>query len=789
MLARQCPQVPTRGPLIPLPARSNVHTPTKTATNVGAQALVITGRRGGLREAWNLWNPLAPHTFSSRHAHRNLHPIDFRDTCTAVDLGHSARPSFPITSTTTRSHIDVAPIILPSNSSNLSPSAPDGTMAVSLSPEAFLPPGAFDTNMALPLNAHLSYRPDSSIATPSSSFPPAASHYQLPPYYNPHQSHQSQQQSQRGRLPPASSFPLQPPDAHPLSLSSLRAAQVATTNHSSKHLHVDASNNPRAASISPSRTVPLPIPDRELPQSSTAPLSSVPQYLAGASLSRSVSADAAPPTQQTSLYMVQRLVQQNSLIREAWEAERNYLETNRRRAEEVYQEERAIMDDVREGWESEKTTMIREIESLKERLHRLEGENTTLKAVTAQSIQGMVSPLGSQRGGSGDASMESSYFSAPAGHLTSRSPNPSVPVPTSFSMIDAASLPPGLDGASRRPHFRKSGSSRMSPTALCHTTSFVPMDPRMQPQNSTTKDFLSSPSDDSDTPVPIIDVQEIDPNLEGIPIKATAVQRSTFALGGSPPENPASPVTSPPPADAARYTEQNRGPPGLRGSSKEYTLQALAAVESRRLTMHAGHTPNHSLSLFPTVTATETNSIAGLSEGATPTAEMTADIPIHARESDDDDEDTPTRQPNQEEASAYGNLDDPEPMMEPDEDKPLKGPLMIKNIPAQDEIFWEAVNKKLAPISQGENALPAVMQTSPDDLESIADTKAMDALDQRPRVPIDPFGGDASYDPHADTDDDTCEFGDHKKVEADIPLRFKATSNFGAPFGATFGTV
>ncbi|KAH7157839.1 hypothetical protein B0J13DRAFT_182139 [Dactylonectria estremocensis] len=662
-------------------------------------------------------------------------------------------------------------------------------MAASVSSEAFLPPGVFNANMALPLNAHMHYRADASITTPSSSFPPAASHHQLPPYFNPHQTHQSQQQSQRGRIPPASSFPLQPSDAHPLSLSSLRAVQATTTNHPSSHLRIDASDNSRTASISPSRTVPVPIPDRGLPPPSTTPLSSVPPYLAGASLSRSVSADAAPPTQHTSIFMVQRLVQQNTLIREAWEAERNYLETNRRRAEEVYQEERAIMDDVREGWESEKTTMQREIESLKERLHRLEGENSTLKAVTAQSIQisGVISPMGSQRGGSGDASMESSYFSAPPGRLTSRPQHPAMP--TSFSMIDDSSLPPGLDGASRRPHFRSPGSARLSPTAMSHSA-FAPMDPRMQPENSIAKDFLSSPSDDSEVPIPIIDVQEIDPRLEGIPIKATAVQRSTFALGGSPPENPASPVASPPPANAAQYAEeQGRRAPGLRGSSKEYTMQALAAVESRRLTMHAGHTPNHSLSLFPTVTATETNSIVGLSEGATPTAEIAADIPIYSKGPDDDDEDTPTRTHGPEDVFTDSHLDHPEPIMEPGEDKPLKGPLMIKNIPAQDEIFWEAVNKKLAPISLGENALPSVMQTSPDDLESISDLGVVDFLNQRRKATLDPIGVDGSNDAHTHIDDDACEFGDGKSVEADIPLKFKTTSNFGAPFGATFSKV
>ncbi|KPM33940.1 hypothetical protein AK830_g12632 [Neonectria ditissima] len=659
-------------------------------------------------------------------------------------------------------------------------------MTASLRSESFLPSGAFDSNMALPIHARLPYDTDLTNAT-LSSIPPAANHHQLPPHLmNNRQSSQSNQQhshqqSQRGRLPPASSFPLQPTDTHPLSLSSLRAAQAASQNYLSKHLRADVSANPhksqnprnprnlRTASLSPSRSAPHTINDRGLPPSSTTPLSSVPEYLAGASLSRSVSADAAPPTQQTSLFMVQRLVQQNTLIREAWEAERNYLETNRRRAEEVYQEERAIMD-------LEKLRMLREIESLKEGFDRLQDEYDTLKADIAESIQ--ISTAHSIQ------MSRMPCFSAPAAYLASRSPLPGVP--TSFSMADASTLPPGLDSASRRPHFRCSpGSSRVSPTAQSHPAPFVPMDPRMQPQNAIAKDFLSSPSDCSEAPVPIIDVQEIDPKLEGIPIKATAVQRSTFSVCGSPPEHPPSAPTSPPFADALQHMEPKKPLTLHLSSSKEHTLQALNAVESQRLTMHAGHTPNHSLSLFSTVATTKTSSIGGMSEGATPIAEIAAVFPIQAEEPDEIGDDTPTREPDQSEALAYGIFDHPEPVLDPNEDRPLKGPLMIKNIPAQDEIFWEAVNRKLTPISQGENALPAVMQSTPEDLESIVKSEPAEptnALDQRPRVLADPVIGDGLNDTHMHDGHDFYESS--KGLEKDVPLKFKTTSNFGAPFGA-----
>src|SRR5262245_5527706 len=52
---------------------------------------------------------------------------------------------------------------------------------------------------------------------------------------------------------------------------------------------------------------------------------------------RSISADAASTS---SAATIRRLAAQNGLIREAWEAERRYLEANRSRAEEVYKEER-----------------------------------------------------------------------------------------------------------------------------------------------------------------------------------------------------------------------------------------------------------------------------------------------------------------------------------------------------------------------------------------------------------------------------------------------------------------
>ncbi|EXA40004.1 hypothetical protein FOQG_01137 [Fusarium oxysporum f. sp. raphani 54005] len=667
-------------------------------------------------------------------------------------------------------------------------------MAARFTPEAFLPSGAYDSDVFLSLNSHLPYRNTSSIPSPPNSHPRTGTlRHQYPQHYlnpcQPQNQDYSQSQFQRGRIPPASTLPLQHKDSSPLSLESLRAAQSVPPSYRPFPQQTESFDtfDARPATVSPTHGGPPPVPEFRFPASSTAPLPNVSSSsgLVGASLSRSVSADAVAAS-QSSVHVVQRLVQQNQLIREAWEAERNHLEANRRRAEEVYQEERIIMDEVRDSWEAEKEGMAREIEELKERVHRLEGENSALKAVTAQSIQvtGVVSPLASQRGGSGEGSMDSSYFQAPPGRLASRGQNSTIP--TGLSMSDASSLPPGLDGASRRPHYFQSSSARVSPTTQPESSPFVPLDPRMQTQNPVAKDFLSSPTEDVATPVPVIDVQEIDPKLEGIPLKATAVQKPTFAAGASPPENPASPVASPP-GPVARSPEQSRRPTNARASSKEYTLQALSAVESRRLTMHAGHTPNHSLSLFPKVNPTDPGSIIG--EAATPTVEsvINLDAAVVAEEEKNDSLSVPVQSDRRDSKVSFISVTEeldpnaPDLMMEPSGgDKALKGPLMLRNMPAKDELFFEKLHEALEPISQGQNALPAVMQGH--GLGSIAGPSGSNAPTHMSKQ-AGPVGGDGSADAQRDADDSDGE-GSGKAIEIDVPLKLKSTSNFGAPFGA-----
>jgi hypothetical protein len=190
------------------------------------------------------------------------------------------------------------------------------------------------------------------------------------------------------------------------------------------------------------------------------------------------------------------------------------------------------------------------------------------------------------------------------------------------------------------------------------------------------------------------------------------------------------------------------------------------------------------LSLFPKVNPADPASIVG--EGATPTVESILNLDTATTEREPRDTlPVPVQSDRRDSKVSFVSCTeelDPnalDALMEPsDGDKPLKGPLMLRNMPAKDELFWEEVHKKLEPISQGLNSLPAVMQT----MESIAGPSSLNIQAVGPN-PVGLVGGDGSADAKAETDHSDGE-GGGKAIEADVPLKLKSTSNFGAPFGA-----
>jgi hypothetical protein len=307
----------------------------------------------------------------------------------------------------------------------------------------------------------------------------------------------------------------------------------------------------------------------------------------------------------------------------------------------------------------------------------------------------------------------------------------------------------------------------------------------MQPRNPSTRDFLAPTIVEDDSACRVVDVHEIDPNLEGILLKSTAVEKSTF----SDTEDTKSSSANSPPLDEVQHDEPAETTP-TKKSSKDHTLQVLAAEESKRRTMHAGHTPNHSLSLFPTMKADDSITTSAKSDAVTPTGDL-AHVPEEPAElasnKTSNEEQTSTAEapqaPTQEESKVEPLHQDPPEQLEPKDDVRMKGPLMIRNIPAHDEIFWAALNQKLEPISQGQGALPSALRTELVNLESIAGPSALNHGAQRH---VSVLGGDASHDtqgPAEDPNGKTPPANTEGAIEGNIPLKLKSTTNFGAPFG------
>ncbi|GKT66561.1 hypothetical protein ColTof4_04052 [Colletotrichum tofieldiae] len=484
---------------------------------------------------------------------------------------------------------------------------------------------------------------------------------------------------------------------------------------------------------------------------------------------RSVSADAA--SAPASAQIIRRLAQQNARIREAWEAERKYMEANRERVEEVYKEERMIMEDERLAWEAEKTTLLGQISRLKEQVAvidadkiRLQGALQRAELEKAGKVAGVTVaiPGTGTRGGGADGSTELSFpgfSSQPNDARFGFSNGTTERRPTNGSA--SASVSP----AQIRSQFISPGSSRISPSRQPETSPFIPLNPNMQPTTADPVDFLGSPKDEE--PVPIVDIQIINPQLEGVPLKAPAIQKSTFTDFGPTPEN-------------SKCSSRNASPPGdsaksRRSPTQEHTLEVLAAPEPDRLVMHAGHTPSHSLSVLGTAPGTEVATAADGTGGSTPTlapTDMSSNpatlCDVRARSDSSDLQD-----------DVFGGPDEPQPTLEATDDVALKGPLMVRNIPAHDEIFFKRLSEKLEDVSSGADAVPTCMKTPSEDAFEgpTEDKENLLAVKQ---------DADAASDRGSTTDRDDASESRSKVEEVDVPLKLKKTINFGAPLGSMF---
>ncbi|PFH56735.1 hypothetical protein XA68_16059 [Ophiocordyceps unilateralis] len=498
-------------------------------------------------------------------------------------------------------------------------------------------------------------------------------------------------------------------------------------------------------------------------------------------LSRSVSDDAVASSQYA-CSTSHSLRQQLSFLIEAWMADRESCGLEKQAAEQELRRLRNALRSDHENWTSDRMAMGRQLDTLRAQVHGLELEIAALKTATAPNASGdnTQSPRTGQQhpGGVYGLAGNSSLSDPDEPAATTLSSNPSQQSNSSRAYV--FSPPIGSTGAPRRAHFATPGSSRTSPSAA-PAPSHAAQEPDLgqQPRLSVTTDFMDPLGLNGFGAVPVIDVQELDPKLDGIPIKANAVQKWTFST--APNQRQA--------ASGARVghgisicrtrrqsTTQNRRSMDRgrisreRQTSRDQTLQVLAVEESRRLTMHAGHTPNHSISLIPTMTTVGGDSDGGM----THSIDAPSDVGVGQEATHE-----PLFAPDHDghESPKDGEDDGKEPLG-PCDDASLKGPLMVKNIPAQDDLFFAQLDQKLeSVISSGEDALPSVLRT-PSPAEPAAPP-----VGSRPVAVQASLGLDGAHELAVEVDEGAAD--DDKDIEPDVPLRLRSTANFGAPFGST----
>lgn len=236
-----------------------------------------------------------------------------------------------------------------------------------------------------------------------------------------------------------------------------------------------------------------------------------------------------------------------------------------------------------------------------------------------------------------------------------------------------------------------------------------------------------------------LDISCIQPDLEGVAIRVSAMSPSFIAKVLSPqsalsPSAPSpdklSPKTSPPLRDATNGLQERNTLSRSGSQIKKSTLEIITAPENRRLTMNAGHTPSHSVIKFD-----------GESGNATPTQFKKKSTNL---EVDLDAE----RIAQEERKMSYVN-----------EDPELTGPLGLINDAPHDTKFLSALTAKL-------NEIKDLPPPSPSQASMFGDGASLE----------DDKASLASLD-----DDDEFTVVDKP---AELPqLKIKPSTNFGKPFG------
>ncbi len=407
------------------------------------------------------------------------------------------------------------------------------------------------------------------------------------------------------------------------------------------------------------------------------------------------------------------------------------MEADRARMEEVHAEERAL-------WEEERVYFKARIADLETQLASVLGHRNYQHGV----LDSTISPTDGHTPQNGrqppyPSKTITSAKSSSNGTATKTVPQESGRNPDGSPFYAPAPRNPSrtFEG-SENDDLRVDNMSAPRETPICITSKELTRSDfgiRSPPAGSTSREGSAGES---------IDISQIQPELEGVPIKTSAVVPEFVAKVLSPNSSLSPSKPSPPQAGSALRRREmlgNQGALQRNGSKvpKVSTLEVITAPEDRRLTMNAGHTPNHSVHKFD----------LGDSGNATPTQEQ------HGA-------------PNPSVA-----VDQLEKHMEKiiDPDPELRGPLGLKNDPPADDIFLATLTNKLREVK--ESGLLSPSETSVDNEDFKTSSKSLPAKDSA-----------ENKEPAANTE----EIQDETEEPIDeVPiLRVKASMNFGRPFGS-----
>lgn len=425
-------------------------------------------------------------------------------------------------------------------------------------------------------------------------------------------------------------------------------------------------------------------------------------------------------------------------LREQFEGEKAHMIADRNRLEELMEEERVL-------WEEERALFKRKIEEM--------------EAILSQMPSVFSREVGNQRYRNASHPRISS-LSSHGGSVDSTAH--SVPQESGRNADGTPFYAPAPRKPSRTFDTSHGAEMRVDDIQAPRDTPI-----RVTSRELTSSDFFQSPPTSNshteqlntiqETAGETIDIQLIQPELEGVAIKASAVTPAFAAKVLSPRRSPPkfSPETKAPGRDVTNV-ERRFSPE----DKHKMTLEIANQPENRRLTMHAGHTPSHSM-CFPNL-----EGIANESGSATPTQE-------HHNELDPKDEHI--HRPSVA-GPALGDLHQhhavehlpvlPEEVDETrdeinhdagEDDKPLTGPLGLTNIATKDTLFLDQLNKKLEVVARKSR-----------------DSSPSQASEERSLSPV------LTRRLSSGEEDD-----DDEKDEVEAPrLRIKPSLNFGRPMGS-----